>query len=170
MLFIVIHNLQLNLFLIESTGALILAKGILVTVLTLDALSLRWAVNFTPQPVYLQGNSPQYPLGRRLGGPQSQSERRGEHSWPYRDSNSNPLVVQPVVIPTSQSCVLKKINICMATAYMKITVSWDKRVMFCKPLVPLYQVILCEILDNSNTFIAKKTSNHAISRQHYLYL
>jgi hypothetical protein len=31
-----------------------------------------------------------------LGGPQSQSGRRGENSWPYRDSYSDPSVVQSV--------------------------------------------------------------------------
>jgi hypothetical protein len=42
------------------------------------------------------GNSPWYPLDRRLGRPQSRSGRRGENSWPYLDSNSDPSVVQPV--------------------------------------------------------------------------
>jgi hypothetical protein len=31
-----------------------------------------------PRPLYPQGNSPQYPLDRRLGGPQSQSGGSGE--------------------------------------------------------------------------------------------
>jgi hypothetical protein len=44
----------------------------------------------------LQAKEPRYPLGRRLGGPQRRSERRGENSWPYRDLNCDPLVVQPV--------------------------------------------------------------------------
>jgi hypothetical protein len=43
------------------------------------------------------GKSPRYPLDRRMGGPQSRSgRRRRENSWPYRDSNSDPSVVQPV--------------------------------------------------------------------------
>jgi hypothetical protein len=33
---------------------------------------------FTPQPLYSQGKSPWYTLGRRLGGPQSRSGRGGE--------------------------------------------------------------------------------------------
>jgi hypothetical protein len=33
----------------------------------------RWVVSFTPRPLYPQGKSPQYPLGRTLGGPQSRS-------------------------------------------------------------------------------------------------
>jgi hypothetical protein len=43
-----------------------------------------------------RGKEPRYPLDRRLGGPQSQCGRRGENSWPYLDSNSDPSVVQPV--------------------------------------------------------------------------
>jgi hypothetical protein len=35
-------------------------------------------VSFTPRPLYSQGNSPWYPLDRRLGGPQSRSGRGGE--------------------------------------------------------------------------------------------
>jgi hypothetical protein len=42
------------------------------------------------------GKEPQYSSDRRLGGSQSRSRRRGENSWPYRDSNSDPSVVQPV--------------------------------------------------------------------------
>jgi hypothetical protein len=34
-------------------------------------------VSFTPLPLYPRGMSPWYPLGRRLGGPQSRSGRRG---------------------------------------------------------------------------------------------
>jgi hypothetical protein len=44
-----------------------------------------------------RGESPRYPLDRRLGGPQSRSGRHGENYWPYRDSNSDSSVVQPVV-------------------------------------------------------------------------
>jgi hypothetical protein len=58
--------------------------------------SWRWVVNFTPRPLYPRGKSPRYPMDRRLGGPQSRSGRFGENSWPYRDSNSDPSVVQPV--------------------------------------------------------------------------
>jgi hypothetical protein len=35
-------------------------------------------VSFTPRPLYPQGKSSWYPLGRRLGGPQSRSGRGGE--------------------------------------------------------------------------------------------
>jgi hypothetical protein len=40
--------------------------------------SWRWVVSFTPRPFYPLGNSPRYPLDRRLGGPHSWSGRRGE--------------------------------------------------------------------------------------------
>jgi hypothetical protein len=62
------------------------------------ATNWRRVVSFTPQPLYPRGKSPRYPLDRRLGGPQSQSgwRWRRENSWPYRDSNSDPSVVQPV--------------------------------------------------------------------------
>jgi hypothetical protein len=55
-----------------------------------------WVVSFIPRPLYPRGISPWYPLDRRLGGPQSRSGRSGENSWPYRDSNSNLSVFQPV--------------------------------------------------------------------------
>jgi hypothetical protein len=38
----------------------------------------RWAVSFTPRPLYCQGKSPWYPLSSRLGEPQSRSGRGGD--------------------------------------------------------------------------------------------
>jgi hypothetical protein len=35
-------------------------------------------VSLAPRPLYARGKSPRYQLDRRLGGPQSRSERRGE--------------------------------------------------------------------------------------------
>jgi hypothetical protein len=60
--------------------------------------SCMWVVNFTPRPLYPQGKSPRYPLNRRLGGPQEPvwTIWRRENSWYYRDSNSDPFVVQLV--------------------------------------------------------------------------
>jgi hypothetical protein len=51
-------------------------------------------VSFTPLPLYSR-----YPLDKRLGGPQSRSGRFGEEKIlaPYRDSNSDPSLVQPIV-------------------------------------------------------------------------
>jgi hypothetical protein len=38
----------------------------------------RWVVSFTTWPLYPRGNYPQYPLDRRLNGPQRQSGRCGK--------------------------------------------------------------------------------------------
>jgi hypothetical protein len=58
----------------------------------------RWVVSFTPRPLYPQGKNPWYPLDRRVGGPQSRSERGGE------DKNSKPLqgLEPPIFQPIAQ--------------------------------------------------------------------
>jgi hypothetical protein len=43
-----------------------------------------------------QEKSPQYPLNKRLDGPQSRSGHGGKHKNPYPSQRSNPLV-QPIV-------------------------------------------------------------------------
>jgi hypothetical protein len=55
-------------------------------------------------PAALPRKWPRYPLDRSLGEPQNRSERRGENSWPYRDSNSDPSVLQPVASRYPGSC------------------------------------------------------------------
>jgi hypothetical protein len=40
--------------------------------------SWRWVVSFSPRSLYPRGESPQYPLNRRLSGPQNQSGRNRE--------------------------------------------------------------------------------------------
>jgi hypothetical protein len=42
----------------------------------------RWVVSYTPLPLYSQGQSPLYPLVRRLGGPQRRSGHGGEETNP----------------------------------------------------------------------------------------
>jgi hypothetical protein len=37
--------------------------------------SWRWVVSFTPRPLYPRGKNPRYPVKRKLGVPQSRSER-----------------------------------------------------------------------------------------------
>jgi hypothetical protein len=47
-----------------------------------------------PGRFHLRGKSRRYPLERRLAGHQTWSGQRGHNSWPYRDSNPDPSVVQ----------------------------------------------------------------------------
>jgi hypothetical protein len=44
-------------------------------------ISWRWVVSFTPWPLYPQGKSPSYLLGRKLGGPQNWSGWCGEEKF-----------------------------------------------------------------------------------------
>jgi hypothetical protein len=59
-------------------------------------------VRFTPRPLYLREKSSQYPLDRRLGGPQSRSGRRvkEKNSLPYPD-NIN--IVAPKIRPVEET-------------------------------------------------------------------
>jgi hypothetical protein len=61
-------------------------------------LGTRWrrVVSFTPRPLYLQGKSPWYSLDRRLGGPQSRSERGGDEKNSQPLPGLDPLINQPV--------------------------------------------------------------------------
>jgi hypothetical protein len=68
----------------------------------------RWVASFTPRPLYPQGNSPPFPLDRRLGGPQSRSGRGGQekssHSPPgIEPLNSDRPACRLVAIPTELS-------------------------------------------------------------------
>jgi hypothetical protein len=56
-------------------------------------------VSFTPWPLYPQGKIPWYLLDRRLGGPQSQSERGGEE----KNSQSLPGLEPPIIQAISQA-------------------------------------------------------------------
>jgi hypothetical protein len=67
-------------------------------------ISRRWAVSYTPQPLYPRGKKPWYPLQRRLGGPQSRYGQHGEEkildptgTW---TPTPWPSSLQPVAIPT----------------------------------------------------------------------
>jgi hypothetical protein len=61
-------------------------------------LGTRWkaVVSFTPRSLYLQGNSPWYPLDRRLGGAQSRSGRGGEEKNSQLLPGLEPPIIQPV--------------------------------------------------------------------------
>jgi hypothetical protein len=58
----------------------------------------RWVFSFTPRPLYTQRKCSWYPLDRRLGGPQSRSERSGE------EKNSQPMsgLRSPIIQPIAQ--------------------------------------------------------------------
>jgi hypothetical protein len=58
--------------------------------------SWSWVVSFSTRLLYPRGKSPRHPSDKKPGEPHSRSGRRGENSWPYRDSTSDPSVVQPV--------------------------------------------------------------------------
>jgi hypothetical protein len=72
--------------------------------------SWRWAVSFTPHPLYSRGKIPRYPLDRRLCGPQSRSGRRGEgkilEPTGIRTMTPRSSSPQPVAIPATLSQVL----------------------------------------------------------------
>ena len=59
----------------------------------------KWVVNFMPQLLYPQGKEPQYPLNKRLGGPQSWSGHfwRKEKKNPLHLHRFKPWTIQPVV-------------------------------------------------------------------------
>jgi hypothetical protein len=68
-----------------------------ITPLILDlGTRWRWVVSFTPCLLYPQGKSPWYPLGRRLGGPQSRSGHGGEEKNFQPLSGFEPSIIQPV--------------------------------------------------------------------------
>jgi hypothetical protein len=70
--------------------------------------SWRWVINFSPRPLYPQGKSHRYPLDRRLGGPQSRSERFGEEKIldPTGTRTPTPRSSKPVAMPTTLSRLL----------------------------------------------------------------
>jgi len=63
--------------------------------------SCRRLVNFTPVPLQ-PGEHPRYPLNRRLGGPEKETEQFGEDKIPVPLPGLKLRTVQPVAIPASQ--------------------------------------------------------------------
>jgi hypothetical protein len=58
----------------------------------------RWVVSFAPQPLYPQGQSPRYPLNRRLGRLPSRSGRGGEEKNERKWNTSFRGTISPVEI------------------------------------------------------------------------
>jgi hypothetical protein len=78
--------------------------------------------------VYLQGNSPWYPLDRRLGRPQSRSGRGGEEKN-FRESNPRTPIVQPIAqrytdwainVQNYLRCLSKKLWACYCPSYSNL--------------------------------------------------
>jgi hypothetical protein len=69
--------------------------GIALRILDLSTRR-RWAVSFTPLPLYPQEKSPWYPLDWRLGVPQSRSRRDGEEKNSQSLPGVEPLIIQPI--------------------------------------------------------------------------
>jgi hypothetical protein len=68
---------------------------------TILDLCTRWriVVSFTPRPLYLKGESPRYPLGRRLGVPHSRYGRCEEKNLSPAGNRSPAVQPVAVVIP-----------------------------------------------------------------------
>jgi hypothetical protein len=60
--------------------------------------SWRWVAKFTPRQLHTQGIEPPVRIWYEIGWTSEPvwAIWRGENPWPYRDSNSDPSVVQPV--------------------------------------------------------------------------
>jgi hypothetical protein len=67
----------------------------------------RWAVSFTPRPLYPQGKNPWYSLGRRLSGPQSRSGRGGEEKNFQSLTGLELPIIQPVAYTTELPWLLQ---------------------------------------------------------------
>jgi hypothetical protein len=87
----------------------------------------RWVVSFTPWPLYPRRKSPQYPVDRRLGGPQSRSWRGGEEK-------KIPSLLLPGNDPVRPGCSLVSILTELpwllaksSTFYIFIKNWWDSR-------------------------------------------
>jgi hypothetical protein len=67
-------------------------------------------VNFMPRPLYPRGKSHQYPLDRRLGGPQSRSGRFGEGKILYPTETRTPSKTESVIINSKSRLTIYPIN------------------------------------------------------------
>jgi hypothetical protein len=60
--------------------------------------SWRWVVSLTPRPLYPRGKNHRYPLDKRLGGTQCQSERHGDVKILTLTGNRTPTPLKTVTI------------------------------------------------------------------------
>jgi hypothetical protein len=93
-------------------------------------------------------------------GPQSRSGRRGENSWPYPDSNSDPSVVEPATsrytdwaIPATHLTISVKDALLSASEQLQLTM-WD---LFLTP-VPMkitlfWNVTPCSLVERQLSYV-----------------
>jgi hypothetical protein len=87
-----LHGKLIKLYTMKAYGRV----NVYVHIFLTSALAVgEWSASH-PRRFTRRGNSPWYPLDRRLSGPQSQTGRRGENSWHHQDLNSDPFVIQPI--------------------------------------------------------------------------
>jgi hypothetical protein len=86
----------------------------------------RWVINFTPPLLYHREKSPLYPLGKRLGEPQSRSECCGEEKdlVPLPGIESRASSLQPVlhiILRIIKSRSIRCFDMCFGWISWKIT-------------------------------------------------
>jgi hypothetical protein len=74
----------------------VLGSGVIAPCILDFGIMWRWVISFTSRPLYPQGRSPSYPLGRRVGGPQSWSGRGGEEKDSQPLQGLEPPIIQPI--------------------------------------------------------------------------
>jgi hypothetical protein len=86
----------------------------------LDLGRRRWVFSFMPQPLYHRGESPRYPLDRRLGGVQNRFGRGGE------EKNSQP---PPGIKPPNPGQICTLDSQCSCSSHSRV-VFWRCLVRF----------------------------------------
>jgi hypothetical protein len=125
--------------------------------------SWRWVVSLTPRLLYPLGKEPPMPIGKESGwAPEAVSTTwRRERSFPYRDSNSNPSVVQPVASRYTECAITVPLYVVVVTKmnyncvlYNSDLHTWNLHVKFLPSfpnlLVSLPWIIPCSTLFEQN--------------------
>jgi hypothetical protein len=109
--------------------------------------SWRRVVSFTPRPPYPREKSPRCPLDRRWVDPRvglDDVEKR--NSWPYRDSNSDSSVVQPVASRYNDWAI--PAPACMSTLYILSAIEYSASPVYsyfpCRQECLPAQLTLCQ--------------------------